>query len=95
MSRSDGTPLIDEEKEKAKIEWENKVLAILMPSVGLVALIIGLVGFILVVGQNVGIAVFLMILAVLGFGGIAYGVVVFLKKRQKKFRKEVKEPDQA
>ena len=95
MSRSDGTPLIDEEKEKAKIEWENKVLAILMPSVGLVALIIGLVGFILVVGQNVGIAVFLMILAVLGFGGIAYGVVAFLKKRQKKFHKEVKEPDQA
>ena len=83
------------EKEKAKIEWENKVLSILMPSVGLVAFIVGLVGFILVVGQNVGVAVFLMILAVLGLGGIAYGVLVFLKKRKNKLRKEVKEPDQA
>ena len=95
MSRRDGLPLIDEEKEKAKIEWENKVLSILMPSVGLVAFIVGLVGFILVVGQNVGVAVFLMILAVLGLGGIAYGVLAFLKKRQNKLRKEVKEPDQA
>ena len=95
MSRRDGLPLIDEEKEKAKIEWENKVLSYLMPIVGLVAFIVGLVGFILVVGQNVGVAVFLMILAVLGLGGIAYGVLAFLKKRQNKLRKEVKESDQA
>ena len=95
MSRRDRTPLIDEEKEKAKIEWENKVLAILMPAVGLVAFVVGLVGFILVVGQNIGVAVFLMILAVLGLGGIAYGVLAFLKKRQKKLHKEVREPDQA
>ena len=39
MARSDfrETPLVDEEKEKAKIEWENNVLFILMPSVGLIA----------------------------------------------------------
>lgn len=95
MSRIDGTPYIYEEKEKAKIEWENKVLAVLMPAVGLVALIIGLVGFILAVGQNIGIAIFLIILAVLGMGGIAYGVIAFIKKRQKKLHKEVREPDQA
>ena len=95
MSRRDGTPLIDEEKEKAKIEWENKVLSYLMPIVGLVAFVIGLVGFILVVNQNIGIAIFLMILAVLGLGGIAYGVLAFIKKRQKKLHKEDKEPDQA
>lgn len=95
MSRRDGLPLIDEEKEKAKIEWENKVLSYLMPIVGLVAFVVGLVGFILVVNQNIGIAIFLIILAVLGLGGIAYGVLAFLKKRQKKLHKEVKEPDQA
>ena len=95
MSRNDGLPLIDEEKEKARIEWENKVLYYLMPIVGCIALIVGLLGFILVVNQNIGVAVFLMILAVLGLGGIAYWVVAFLKKRQKKLRKEVKEPDQA
>lgn len=95
MSRIDGQPLIDEEKEKAKIEWENKVLAILMPAVGIVAFIVGLLGFILVVNQNIGVAVFLIILAVLGLGGMAYGAIAFIKRRKKKLHKEVKEPDQA
>ena len=95
MSRIDGQPLIDEEKEKAKIEWENKVLAILMPAVGIVAFVVGLLGFILVLNQNIGVAIFLIILAVLGLGGIAYGAIAFLKKQQKKLHKEVKEPDQA
>ena len=45
-------PLVDEEKEKPRIEWENKVLFILMPSVGLIAFIIGLLGFILVLGSH-------------------------------------------
>ena len=95
MSRIDGQPLIDEEKEKAKIEWENKVLAILMPAVGIVAFVVGLLGFILVINQNIGVAIFLIILAVLGLGGIAYGAIAFIKKKQKKLHKEVKEPDQA
>ena len=95
MSRIDGQPLIDEEKEKAKIEWENKVLAILMPAVGIVAFVVGLLGFILVLNQNIGVSIFLIILAVLGLGGIAYGVIAFIKKKQKKLHKEVKEPDQA
>ena len=95
MSRIDGQPLIDEEKEKAKIEWENKVLAILMPAVGIVAFVVGLLGFILVLNQNIGVAIFLIILAVLGLGGIAYGTIAFIKKKQKKLHKEVKEPDQA
>ena len=87
-------PARDEQKEKAAIEWENKVLSFLLPIVGLVAFIVGLVGFILVVGQNVGVAVFLIILAALGLGGIAYGVIVFVKKQLKKRYKENKEPDQ-
>ena len=87
-------PLINEEKEKAAIEWENKVLSILMPAVGLVAFIFGLIGFILVVNSNIGIAVFFIVLAVLGLGGIAYGVVAFLKKRLNKNKKEVKQPDE-
>ena len=95
MSRIDGQPLIDEEKEKAKIEWENNVLAILMPAVGIVAFVVGLLGFILVLNQNIGVAIFLIILAVLGLGGIAYGAIAFIKKKQKKLHKEVKEPDQA
>lgn len=93
MARIDGQPLVDEEKEKARIEWENNVLAILMPAVGIVAFIIGLVGAILVINQDLGIGIFLIVLAVLGALGIAYGAVAFIKKQQKKRKKEVKEPD--
>ena len=94
MSRVEGKPLYDEEKERASIEWENKVLAYLMPIVGIIAFIVGLVGFILIINDNIGVAIFSIVLAVLGLGGIAYGVVVFLKKRYKKFHKEPREPDQ-
>ena len=97
MARREG-PLVDEEKEKSKIEWENKVLFILMPSVGLIAFIFGLLGAILVFGSDkeykVAVGVFLIILAILGAGGITYGVFQFLKKRKAKALKPVKEPDQ-
>lgn len=86
-------PLIDKEKEKAAIEWENKVLSYLMPSVGLAAFVIGLLGFILLINSNIGLAIFLLIIALLGAGGIAYGVVVFIKKRRAKLKKEEVEPD--
>ena len=94
MARRDGQPLIDEEKEKARIEWENKILYYLMPIVGAVALVVGIVGFILVVNYNTGIAVFLILLAALGVGGIIYGVIGFIKKLQKKRIKEPNEPNQ-
>ena len=87
-------PLIDEEKEKAAIEWENKVLAILMPAVGLAAFVIGVVGAILLLNINVPIAVFLIILAALGVGGMIYGAIAFIKKRQNRVKKENKQPDQ-
>lgn len=87
-------PLVDEEKEKAKIAWENKMLAIFMPVVGAVAFILGLVGFILAVQQNIAIAVFLLVLALLGLGGIAYGVFALFKKMASKRKKEIKEPDE-
>ena len=80
------------EKEKQAIEWENKVLSILLPAVGLVAFIIGFVGAILVLPSNVGVGVFLIILALLGALGIAYGVIVFLRRRPYKFRKKEHEP---
>ena len=92
MEKPDKKQLEAEEKEKAAIEWENKVLAILLPSVGLIAFIIGVVGAILVISTNIGVGVFLIILALLGLGGIAYGVVQFLKKRFAKYHKKEHEP---
>ena len=92
MEKIDNKQQDAEEKEKQAIEFENKLLAILLPSVGLAAFIIGLVGTILVIPYNVGVGIFLIILTLLGAGGIAYGVLVFLKKRFAKFHKKEHEP---
>ena len=88
MDKNKQSQLTPEEKEKQDIEWENKVLAILMPSVGGIALLIGVIGFILTIGRNNGIAVFLLIVAILGAGGVAYGVLQLIKKQKKKLHKE-------
>ena len=67
---------------------ENKILKVLMPVVGGAAFILGLVGFILTISTNVPIAVFLLIIAILGLGGIAYGVYHLILKKKKKLHKE-------
>ena len=92
MENNDKKQQMAEEKEKAALEFENKLLAILLPSVGLIAFIIGLVGSILVISTNIGIGVFLIVLALLGCGGMAYGVMVFLKWRYAKMHKKEHEP---
>ena len=84
--------LTDEQKEKKQIEFENKMIDILLPSVGLIAFLFGLIGFILTIAHNVGTGIFLLILALLGAGGIAYGVLRYLKWRKAKYFKEEKEP---
>ena len=84
--------LTDEQKEKKQIEFENKMIEILLPSVGLIAFLFGLIGFILTIAHNVGTGIFLLILALLGAGGIAYGVLRYLKWRKAKYFKEEKEP---
>ena len=58
MENVDKKQQLAEEKEKAAIELENKILAILLPSVGLAAFIIGLIGTILVISTNVGVGDF-------------------------------------
>lgn len=80
--------LTPEEQELKAIEWENKVLRVLLPGVGSIAFIIGLVGFIITVSSNAGVAVFLLIVAILGIGGIAYGVYHLVMKKKRKLRKK-------
>ena len=83
----------DEQKEKKQIEFENKMIDILLPSVGLVAFILGLVGFILTIGHNVGVGIFLLFLCLLGGGGIDYGVLKYLKWKKAKYFKPEQEPN--
>ena len=86
--------LSPEQKEKKEIEMENKLIDIILPATSLAAFLIGLVGFILAVSSNAGAAIFLLILALLGGGGIAYGVLVFLRKRKAKYYKEEEVPSE-
>ena len=88
MDKKKKTNLTPEQQEKKEIEMENKILKVLMPAVGGAAFILGLVGFILTISTNVPIAVFLLIIAILGLGGIAYGVYHLILKKKKKLHKE-------
>ena len=94
MENAKDKETINEQKEKEAIALENKMLSILLPTVGAIAFIIGLVGFILTVSEKVGAAVFLMIIAVLGLGGIGYGAFLIIKAQRNKYRKPVSEHSQ-
>ncbi len=88
MEKKKNSNLTPEQQEKLEIEKENKILKVLMPAVGGAAFILGLVGFILTITVNVAIAIFLLIVAILGAGGIAYGVYHLILKQRKKLHKE-------
>ena len=90
MEKNKKANLTPEQEEKKEIEIENNILKYLLPSVGLTAVIIGTVGFILTLSVNIGVAIFLLIIAILGLGGIAYGVYhLFLRKWRKIHKEEV------
>lgn len=86
--------LTPEQQEKKEIELENKLIDIVLPSVSIAAFIIGLLGFILSVSSNVGGAIFLLVLALLGAGGIVYGVFVILRMRKRKYVKPEETPSE-
>ena len=92
MEKKKNSNLTPEQQEKLEIEKENKILKVLMPAVGGAAFILGLVGFILTITVNVAIAIFLLIVAILGAGGIAYGVYHLILKQRKKLHKEESVP---
>ncbi len=75
-------------KEQKAVERENKLLRFLLPIVGAVAFLLGLLGFILTVGQgNVGVTVFYIILFVFGLVGVLYGVLLIIRKKKPDFLK--------
>ena len=88
MDKKKQTELTPEEQEQKAIEWENKVLGVLLPVVGSIGFIVGLVGFILTISTNPGVGVFLLIIAILGVMGIAYGVYHLVTKKKKKYHKK-------
>ncbi len=75
-------------KEQKAVERENKLLRFLLPIVGAIAFLLGLLGFILTVGQgNVGVTVFYIILFIFGLVGVLYGVLLIIRKKKPDFLK--------
>ena len=75
-------------KEQKIVEKENKLLRFLLPIVGGIAFILGLLGFILTIGEGKpGITVFYIILFVLGLLGVLYGVLLIIRKKKPDFLK--------
>ena len=101
-----------EKTEQEIIKLENKYLSFILPIVGIILFLFGLLGFILIIGNKDAImavvddngdhiytaahvysaSVVLMILAVLGAGGIAFGVYKLITFQKNKLRKEETEP---
>ena len=83
-------------KEQKAIEKENRLLRFLLPIVGAIAFVLGLLGFILTVSEGKpGITVFYIILFVLGLLGVLYGVLLIIRKKKPDFlkRKKVEKED--
>ena len=75
-------------KEQKAVERENKLLRFLLPIVGAIAFLLGLLGFILTVGQGKpGITVFYIILFVFGLVGVLYGILLIIRKKKPDFLK--------
>ena len=83
---------IEKEKaEKRAIEKENKILRIVFPVVGVAAVIIGLLGFILTVNAGKpGMTVFFIIMTLLGLVGVLYGVLLLVRIKKPDFLKKKK-----
>ena len=81
---------IEKEKaEKRAIEKENKILSIVLPVVGVIAFIVGLLGAILTLNQNkMPITIVYIVLAVLGFFGVLDCIVGLIRIKKPDFLKK-------
>lgn len=78
-------------KEQKIAEKENQILRFLVPIVGAVAFILGLLGFILTINDGKpGITVFYIILFVFGLFGVLYGVLLLIRRKKPEFLKKKK-----
>ncbi len=79
-------------KEQKIIEKENKIIKFLVPIVGAIAFVLGLLGFILTLGRgNNAVTVFYIVLFVLGLLGGLYGVFLLIRKKNPNFLRKKKE----
>lgn len=86
--------LTPEEKEQRDIELENKILSLLLPIFGGISFILGTTGFILTIASEVGIAIFFLLIALIGAGCAVIGILMLLKRFANRFRKKETVPSE-
>ena len=80
-----------EEKERLAIARENRLLNFVLPITGVIAFILGVVGFILTLNSGqTSVMVFYIVLLALGLLGCLYGVVLLIRKKKPNFLKREK-----
>ena len=97
MVEKEKKELLDDKADKRAIERERKILSVLLPTLGVISFILGVVGAILTATGNpieTGTLVFYVILTVLGVLGILYGVVVIIRKKNPDFLRKKKEEEE-
>ena len=86
--------LDNEQKEQRAIYLENKILSFLLPITSVIALIVGLLGFILTLpAGQAGITVFYIILFILGLAGSLYGALLIVRLKKPDFLKRKKKEE--
>ncbi len=86
--------LDNEQKEQRAIYLENKILSFLLPITSVIALILGLLGFILTLpAGQAGITVFYIILFILGLAGSLYGALLIVRLKKPDFLKRKKKEE--
>ena len=81
-----------EKDEQAIIKFENKLLTILLPAVGGILFLFGLIGFSLSIGRDVPVAIVLLVFALIGAGGIAFGIYKLVMRFKNRYKKEIVDP---
>ena len=85
---NDKKALDNEQKEQRAIYLENNILSFLLPITSVIALIVGLLGFILTLpAGQAGITVFYIILFILGLAGSLYGALLIVRLKKPDFLK--------
>lgn len=91
---NDKKALDNEQKEQRAIYLENKILSFLLPITSVIALIVGLLGFILTLpAGQAGITVFYIILFLLGLAGSLYGALLIVRLKKPDFLKRKKKEE--
>ena len=91
---NDKKALDNEQKEQRAIYLENKILSFLLPITSVIALIVGLLGFILTLpAGQAGITVFYIILFILGLAGSLYGAILIVRLKKPDFLKRKKKEE--